>query len=72
MAIIREMGGYVGNAPACKGCSLGSNLDISQKDKMGDISKGVVANKLEPAKKYTKKIFMLLKLPLLLFKGAQV
>jgi hypothetical protein len=36
---------------------------------MGDISKGVVANTLEPAKQYTKikKIFMVLKLPLLLF-----
>ncbi len=54
VAIIREMGGYVGSAPAGNGSSLGSNLDISQKDKMGDISKGVVANTLEPAKKYTK------------------
>ncbi len=48
---------------------MGSNLDNSQKDKMGDISKGVVANTLKPAKQYTKikKIFMVLKLPLLLF-----
>jgi hypothetical protein len=34
-------GGYVGNAPACYGSSLGSNPDISQKHKMGDIRKGV-------------------------------
>jgi|688.fasta_scaffold238049_1 hypothetical protein len=31
--------------------TLGSNLDISQKCKMGDISKGV-ASALLPAKKY--------------------
>jgi hypothetical protein len=37
----REMGGYVGSAPACHGSSLGLNPDISQKYKMGDISKGV-------------------------------
>jgi hypothetical protein len=34
-----EMGGYVGSAPACYGSSLGSNPDISQKYKMGDLSK---------------------------------
>jgi hypothetical protein len=34
----REMGGLVGGPPAC---SLGSNQNISQKYKMGDISKGV-------------------------------
>ncbi len=34
----REMGGWVGSA-ASK--SLGSNPDISQKYRMGDISKGV-------------------------------
>jgi hypothetical protein len=33
--------------------SLGSNPDICQKYKMGDISKGV-ANTFYPAKKYTK------------------
>jgi hypothetical protein len=33
--------GYVGSAPACYGSSLGSNLDIYQKYKIGDISKGV-------------------------------
>jgi hypothetical protein len=32
---------------------MGSNPDISQKYKMGDISKGV-ANTLLPARKYTK------------------
>ncbi len=37
----REMGGYVDSAPACYGSYLGSNPDISQKYKMGDISKGV-------------------------------
>jgi hypothetical protein len=37
----REMGGYVGGQPTCFGSSLGSNPDISQKYKMGDISKGV-------------------------------
>jgi hypothetical protein len=35
------MGGYVGSAPACYSSSLGSNPDISQKYKMGEISKGV-------------------------------
>jgi hypothetical protein len=30
-----------GCAPACYGSSLGSNLDISQKYKMGEINKGV-------------------------------
>jgi hypothetical protein len=34
-----EMGGLVGSASACYGSSLGSNLDISQKYKIGDISK---------------------------------
>ncbi len=47
---VREMGGYVGSAPACYGSYQGSNPIISQKHKMGDISKGV-ANTLEPAKK---------------------
>jgi hypothetical protein len=44
--------------PACFGTSLGSNPDISQKNKieMGNISKGV-ANTLWPAKKY-KKIYL--------------
>ncbi len=47
----------VGSAPACYGgSSLGSNPDIYQKNKMGDISKGV-ANTLQPAKKkYLTKI----------------
>jgi hypothetical protein len=40
-----EMGGSVGSAPACYGSSLGSNPDISQKYKMGDISKGVANTK---------------------------
>ncbi len=35
------MDGYIGNAPACYGSSLGSNSDIFQRYKMGDISKGV-------------------------------
>jgi hypothetical protein len=48
------MGGQVGIAPACFGSSLGSNPDISQKYKVGDISKGV-ANTLYPAKKLYKK-----------------
>ncbi len=42
--------GSVGSAPACYGSSLGSNLDISLKNKMGYISKRV-ANTLLPAKK---------------------
>jgi hypothetical protein len=43
---VREMSGYkIGSAPAGYGSSLVSNPDISQKYKMGDISKGV-ANKL--------------------------
>jgi hypothetical protein len=36
-----EMDGLVGSAPDCYGSSLSSNPDISQKYKMGDISKGV-------------------------------
>jgi hypothetical protein len=40
-------------APACCGSSLGSNPDISQKYKMGDISNGV-ANTLKAAKKIKK------------------
>jgi hypothetical protein len=35
------MSGKVGNASACYGIILGSNPDISQKYKVGDISKGV-------------------------------
>ncbi len=38
---MREMGGLVGSAPACYDSSLGLNPDISQKYKMGDISKEV-------------------------------
>jgi hypothetical protein len=34
-----EMGGQVGRAPACYGSSLGSNPDISQKYKTGEVSK---------------------------------
>ncbi len=41
-------------APACYGSSLGSNPFLSQKYKMGDISKEVT-NTLQPAKKYRKK-----------------
>jgi hypothetical protein len=37
----REIAGKVCIAPACYCSSLGSNPDISQKYKMGDISKGV-------------------------------
>ena len=48
--IERETGGYVGSAPACYGSSLDSNPYISQKYKMGDISKGV-AKTLKAAKK---------------------
>jgi hypothetical protein len=40
------------------GSSLGSNPDISQKYKMGDISNGV-ANTFEAAKKIYKKIIVL-------------
>jgi hypothetical protein len=38
---VREMGSEVGSAPACYGSSMGSNPDITQKYKMGDISNGV-------------------------------
>ncbi len=48
------MGDWVGSAPAWYGSSLGSNTDISQKYKMGDISKEV-ANTLQPAKNIFKK-----------------
>jgi hypothetical protein len=44
----------------------GSNPDISQKFKMGDISKGV-ANTLQLAKKYTKKNNMIKKEMTVLF-----
>jgi hypothetical protein len=47
------MGGQVGSAPACYGSSLGSNPDIAQNTKMGDIAKGVV-NTLKPAKNIYK------------------
>jgi hypothetical protein len=35
------MGGYLGGATACYGSSLGSNPDIFQKYKKGDISQRV-------------------------------
>jgi hypothetical protein len=41
LVIMVGMGGQVGSAPACYGSSVGSNPDISQKHKMGDVSKGV-------------------------------
>jgi hypothetical protein len=44
-----EMGGSVGSSPASCGSSLGSNLDISQKYKIGHLIKGV-ANTLLPSK----------------------
>jgi hypothetical protein len=40
----------VTKAPACYGSSLGSNPDISQKFKMGDISKGVANTKKAKAR----------------------
>jgi hypothetical protein len=43
------MGGYVGSAPACYGSSMGSNPDISQKYKRGDIGIAYVAKKLANA-----------------------
>jgi hypothetical protein len=42
----------LGSPPACYGNSLGSKPDISQKYKMGYISKGGT-NTIYPAKKYT-------------------
>jgi hypothetical protein len=44
------MGGEVGSEPACYCSSLGSNPDISQKYKTGDISNGV-ANTRTPKNK---------------------
>jgi hypothetical protein len=41
--------------PACYASSLGSNPTISQKYRIGDISKRM-ANTLWPAKKYTQKL----------------
>ncbi len=55
VAMLKGDGWLTGHAPACCGSSLGSNPDISQKYKMGDISKEV-ANTLWRAKRYTKKI----------------
>jgi hypothetical protein len=48
------MGGQVGSASACYDCSLDSNPDITQKCKIGDISKEV-ANALQPAQKNLQK-----------------
>jgi hypothetical protein len=45
----------VGITPACYGSSLGSNPDISQKYKIGDISTRVAKNTLARPKKYTQK-----------------
>jgi hypothetical protein len=52
------MGDYVGtgSAPACCGSSLGSNPNISQKYKMGAISKGV-ANTLARNKNIKKTLY---------------
>ncbi len=55
----REIGGLVQGdewLSLGSGSSLRSNPDISQKYKMGDISKGV-ANTLKPVKKIQKVIF---------------
>jgi hypothetical protein len=40
------MGGKDGSVPDCYGSSFSSNPDISQKYKIGDISKGVANNTL--------------------------
>ncbi len=45
---VAKLGRWV--APVCYGSSMGSNPDIFQKYKMGDISEGV-ANTFWPAKK---------------------
>jgi hypothetical protein len=50
----REMGGLVGSPPAC---SLGSIPNISQKYKMGEISKGVATHSSLPTKKLKKNYF---------------
>ncbi len=50
------MGCEVGSAPACYANSLGSNPDITQKYKMGDICKGV-ANTLYIVRQKIKKSF---------------
>jgi hypothetical protein len=47
------MGGYVRSVPACYVSSLGSNPDISQKYKMGEISKEGPTT-LARQNKYTK------------------
>jgi hypothetical protein len=39
----KKTGGYFVSMPACCGISPGSNPDISQKYKMGDISKEVAS-----------------------------
>jgi hypothetical protein len=41
VAKLREMGGLVGSASVCYGSPLGSNPEISQKYKMGGMSKGM-------------------------------
>ncbi len=41
IATLEEMGAKVGSATTCSGSSLGSNPDISQNYKMGDIGTGV-------------------------------
>jgi hypothetical protein len=51
------MGGQVGSAPDCYSSSaLGSNPDISQKYKMGDISKGVGHHTLARQKNIQKNV----------------
>jgi hypothetical protein len=49
VAKLKEMGGLVGSAPASYGSPLGSNPEISQKYKVGGMSKGM-DNTLSPAK----------------------
>jgi hypothetical protein len=51
------MGGLVGSAPICYGSSLGSNLDISQKYKMGDMTKEWPTHS-SPAKNIQKKNYI--------------
>jgi hypothetical protein len=51
------MSGSEGSMPAFSGSSLGSNPDINQKYKIGDISKGI-ASTLQLTKKIYKKIYL--------------
>jgi hypothetical protein len=52
VSTLKERGTKIINAPACYGSFLGSNPDISQKYKMGDIKQREWPTHSKPPKKY--------------------